>query len=265
MNALQELIQRGRFIFRGAPKRLEVFKLINGKSSTREIAIKTGRNHRSVLNDIKKLKDFELIQEKKKCDKTVKKDGCTVYEKNPLLKHISYKYYFEDVTRTPIPAKKLKKRSKAQKEREIYVPDEREILDICKEEGGEDQIYEFKSPGTSVDKITKEIAAFLHTKRGGIIFYGVENDGSIIGSDIKRQDFDQKIQNSVRNTISPPPNIRIEERKVMKVPVLLIIVPPWNRENLYQYKERFYIRKGTNTFALTSDEIQKLSRGEYIV
>ena len=39
---LQELISRGRFVFSGAPKRLEVFRLINGKRNTKEIAIKIG-------------------------------------------------------------------------------------------------------------------------------------------------------------------------------------------------------------------------------
>ena len=59
---LQELISRGRFIFSNAPKRLEVFKLINGKRSTKEIAIKLGRSLPSTLNDIRKLKDMGLVQ-----------------------------------------------------------------------------------------------------------------------------------------------------------------------------------------------------------
>lgn len=64
MPDLQELISRARFIFSGAPKRLDVFKLINGKNSTKDIAKKTGRSLSSLLQDVEKLRDLELIQEK---------------------------------------------------------------------------------------------------------------------------------------------------------------------------------------------------------
>jgi len=264
MITLQELISRGRFIFQGAPKRLEVFKLIDGKRSSKEIAIKVGRSHSSVLNDIKKIKDLELIREKIINGQTLKKNGSTVFGKNPIIRHVPYTY-FSDVVNTNILLKKEeKKREKMSRQRKVHIPNENEILDICKH--GEDQLYEFKSPGTNVEKITKEIAAFLHTKDGGIIFYGVDNDGSIIGSDIRRQDFDQRIQNSIRNTISPSPSVEIKEKKVMGHSILLIVIPPWDRKTLHQYKDRrFYIREGTNVFALKSDEIKKLTKGKYII
>lgn len=264
MITLQELISRGRFIFQGASKRLEVFKLIDGKLSTKEIAIKVGRSHSSVLNDIKKLKDMELIREKTVNGQILKKDRSTVFEKNPMVRHVPYTY-FSNVTNTAVFLKEKKKRKeKLPKPRKLHIPNENEILDICKH--GEDQLYEFKSPGVDTQKITKEIAAFLHTKDGGIIFYGIDNDGSIIGSDIKRQDFDQKIQNSIRNSISPSPTIEIKEKKVIGYPIILIVIPPWDRKTLYQYKDgRYYIRKGTNVFALKPNEIKKLARGEYII
>ena len=52
---LQELISRGRFLFSGAIKRFEIFKLINGKKSAKEIAIKVDRSFSSVLQDIEKM------------------------------------------------------------------------------------------------------------------------------------------------------------------------------------------------------------------
>ncbi|RLI19176.1 hypothetical protein DRO49_01025 [Candidatus Bathyarchaeota archaeon] len=264
MITLQELISRGRFIFQGAPKRLEIFKLIDGKRSAKEIAIKVGRSHSSVLNDIKKLKDMELIKEKIVNGKILKKDGSTVFEKNPIIRHVPYTY-FSDVANTTIFLKEEKrKKEKPPKYRRLHIPNEKMILDICKH--GEDQLYEFKSPGIDTQKITKEIAAFLHTRNGGIIFYGIDDDGSIIGSDIRRQDFDQKIQNSIRNSISPSPTIEIKEKKVIDHSIILIVIPPWDRKTLYQYNDRrYYIRKGTNVFALKPDEIKKLARGEYII
>ena len=263
---LQELIVRGRMIFDGASRRLEVFELVNGGRSTREIARKAGRGLPAVDKDIKKLRDMELIQEKKDSkENVIKKDGSIVYEKTPLIRHIPFSY-FGDVADTGKLVKKTQKgRARISKPASIHVPSENEILDICKQ--GEDQLYEFKAPGVSADKITKEIAGFLHTKGGGIILYGVEDDGSIIGADMRRQDLDQKIQNSVRNTVSPPPSIEIKERKVMGSAVLLVVVPPWDRKTIYQntLDGRYYIRRGTNIFALKPDEIKKLSQGVFVV
>jgi len=262
---LQELISRARFLLSGAPKRLEVFNLINGKRSTKEIARKTGRSHRSVLNDIKKMEDMGLIEPKKGKDgKIIKKNCCKVYDKVPPLKHVSPSY-FQDTTKTVRKRMKISKRLKVRRTQKLKIPSENEILDICRE--GESQIYEFKAPGVKIDKITKEIAAFLHTKNGGIILYGVDDDGTIIGSDMRLQDFDQRLQNSVRNTIFPPPTVEIKEVKVLNHRILVVLVPPWDKETLYEYAKdrRYYIRKGTNVFALTSEELKSLARGRYVV
>jgi hypothetical protein len=265
---LQELISLGRFIFSGAAKRLEVFRLIDGKKNTKEIAIKMGRNFEATSNDLKKLKDMGLIEQKKDNDgKIVEKDSCAVYEKVPLLRHVPLSY-FHDTSRGKIKVvKKERIYKEAGKSRlsSLAVPSENEILDICKH--GEDQIYEFKAPGIETSKVSKEVAAFLNTKVGGLIFYGVDDDGSIIGSDTRRQDFDQSLQNSIRNTISPQPNVEIKERDVLGHKVLVVVIPPWDRKNIYQYKMdgRVYIRKGTNIFVATPEELKKLGKGEYVV
>lgn len=266
MADLQELISRGRFIFSGAAKRFEVFKLINGKESTKEISRKTNRSLSAVLHDIKKLKDMELVKEKEdKNRKVIKREEAAVYEKTALIRHVSLSY-FEDIAETSrLMNRDPIKKSKSPKQTSIHLPSEKEIFDICKH--GEDQLYEFKAPGTEPSKITREIAAFLHTKSGGIIFYGIDDDGTIIGSDLTRQDFDQRIQNSTRNTISPQMNIDIKERNIMGAKVIVIAIPPWDRKTIYQYTkdQRYYIRRGTNVFALQPEEIRKLSRGEYII
>ena len=263
---LQELIVRGRMIFDGASRRLEVFELVSGRS-TKEIARKAGRGLPAVDKDLEKLRDLELILEKKDSKgNVIKKDGSIVYDKNPVIKHVPISYFGDVANTTKLVKKTVKGQGKVSKPAEtIHVPSENEILDICKQ--GEDQLYEFKAPGVSADKITKEIAGFLHTKGGGVIFYGVEDDGSIIGADMRRQDLDQKIQNSVRNTVSPPPSIDIKERKIMGSTVLLIVIPPWDRKTIYQntLDSRYYIRRGTNIFALRPDEMKKLSQGDFVV
>jgi hypothetical protein len=264
MAELQELISRGRFIFSGAPKRLDVFKLINGKKSTKDIAIKTGRSLSSVLKDFEKLRDMELIGEKvDNRGNVIKKGGATVYEKAPLVRHVSLSY-FEDVANTSKLIKQTAvSRTGTRRPSAVNVPSDKEILDISKH--GEDQLYEFKAPGVDTPKITREIAAFAHTKKGGIVFYGIDDDGIIVGSNMTRQKFDQKIHNTVQNTITPQPNIQIIERNVLGAKVIMIIISPWDRNTFYRYRDgSYYIRKGTNVFVIQPHELTKMGRGQYI-
>jgi len=261
---VQELITRGRLYFSGAPRRLEVFTLVNGKDSTKDIARKSRRSLSSVLNDLKIFKDNELIQEARESEgTTVKKDGAIVYEKNPIIKHVSLSY-FEDVAETVKLVPKMSEKRASGRLRVAHIPSETEILDICKT--GETQLYDYKAPGVDAENITREISGFLHTKNGGIVLYGVGDHGEIIGSDIRRQDFDQKVQNSIRNTVSPPPTIEVVERDVMGSKILLVLIPPWDRKTVYQNTKdgRYYIRKGTNIFAVRPDEMKRLHQGEYV-
>jgi len=263
---LQELISRGRMIFDGASKRLEVFELVNGSRSTKEIAKKAGRSLVPVDNDLRKIRDMELIQEKKDSKgNVIKMDGHTVYEKTPLIRNISMSYFGDFARTSNLVRSGPRERGGISNSARIRIPLENEILDICKQ--GEDQLYEFKAPGVSTDKMTREIAGFLHTKGGGIILYGVDDNGVIIGADMRRQDLDQKIQNSVRNTVSPAPSIEIKERNVLGSKVLLVVVHPWDRKTIYQdtMDGRYYIRRGANIFALRPEEIRKLLRGVYVV
>jgi len=124
--------------------------------------------------------------------------------------------YFIDATRIAkeeAKSKGLARRMKTQTTPSLHMPNETEILDICRD--GEDQIHEFKAAGTDVQKLTKEIAAFANTKLGGLILYGVENDGTITGTDKRRQELDQPLQNSVRNSILPSLVIDIAEKDVL--------------------------------------------------
>lgn len=265
MADLQELISRARFIFSNAPKRKEIFSLINGKRSTKEIAEKTGRSLSSVIQDIEKLRDLELVRERKNGDAIVKKSNATVFEKNPLIKHVS-PTYFEPVSKAIRTIKKaIGKNNSIRKIATIKIPSDIEILEICNNH--EDQMYEFKAPGVSSDKITREVAGLLHTKNGGIIFYGIDDLGTVIGSDIRRHDLDQRVQNSIRNTLSPQPNVQVIERNVMGSSVLLVLVPPWDKKTIYQYTkdEKYYIRKGTNVFALRPEELSLLHKGQYVI
>ena len=259
---LQELISRGRFIFSGASNRLEVFKNVS-KSTASEISKKLGRNVNSVLNDLKKLEDLELILSlKDQSGNFLKKNGGKIYIKNPLIKHIPISYFIDYVKGQKLVGKEFKNKKIKKSSLIINFPSENQILDICKD--GESQIYEFKRKGVEMQKLSKEITAFLNTKKGGLIFYGVEDDGSITGTDKSKQSFDQSIHNSIRNTISPSPSIKIKSQKILGYEILLIMISPWNKKDVYEYNGRVYIRKGTNVFEAKTEEKKKLYKGEFV-
>lgn len=46
--------------------------------------------------------------------------------------------------------------------------------------------------------------------------------------------------------------------------LIAVLVPPWNRRDIYFYEERVYVRKGTNVFVATPDEIKRLHRGQHV-
>lgn len=264
---LQELVSRARLLFDGSPKRLQVFELVNGNRSTSEIAKRTRRLLSNTLHDVERMKALELIIPKKDdSGKLVYKDNGILYRKNPLIEFIAPKYYVNypesqrKLYKQKSPAKADNRRHKVT---QLPIPTETEILDLCR--AGEDQTCEFKSQGTDVQKLTKEIAAFANTKDGGFIFYGVADDGTIHGSDVSKQKFDQPLQNSVRNSIAPSIVVRLQSVKAMGYEILVVGVPPWNRKDVYQINGVIYIRKGTNVFSAKPEEVRKLHNGEYVV
>jgi hypothetical protein len=195
----------------------------------------------------------------------VRIDNSVVYEKVPLVAYLPSSY-FSDYILGQSKAYQLTQspaRTSRQTTTTNPIPNENQILDICR--AGEDQTYEFKSQGTDVQKLTREIAAFANTRLGGLVLYGVADDGTIHGSDVTRQKLDQPLQNSVRNSISPSLVIDLKAANVTGYQIMIIAVPPWNRKDVYQLDGRVYIRKGTNVFIAKPEEVRKLHEGKYVI
>jgi hypothetical protein len=218
-----------------------------------------------VRRDLTLLRDAGLIQPRLVADtaKPVTRDGQPVYEQVPLARTISTKYFQPTAKRPEQVEVSTRESRRRAKSIELAPPTETELLEIVRH--GEDQLYEFKGPGTETGKITREVAAMLNTSKGGMILYGVDDDGTIVGTDASRQDFDQPLQNSVKNTVAPAAVVRLHSVSAMGSEVLVVIVPPWNRTDVYQYADKILIRKGTNVFAARPEEVKRLHRGEAVV
>jgi predicted HTH transcriptional regulator len=264
---LQELILRGRLVFSHAPERLKVFELVNGKRSTKEIASVSRRHINNVRRDIRIITDAGLIQPVLVEGRTLRKKGSPVFEKLPLARTLSTRY-FQATAALPRPGpanSASQPTSKRQPRRpgKLAVPTGQEVLQIARQ--GEDQLHEFKGQGTDIRKITREIAAMLNTSRGGIVFYGIDDEGGIEGSDLTRQEMDQRLQNSVKNSIAPAATVRISSVNILGSNIVAVVVPPWDRKSVYQFDEKILIRKGTNVFAAKPEELRLLHQGKPIV
>jgi hypothetical protein len=266
---LQELITRARYIMGQAPSRIEVFELVNGKRTAADIARSTKRHRNNIRRDLTILCDAGLVQPCTDSSGAVKKkDGFTLYDKIPLARTLSSKYFRPSARRpdeaaAPEQARRARRKGNAPKSKAIPLPNESEFLDICK--GGEDQTHEFKGQGTEIRKIVREIAAMLNTISGGLVLYGVDDEGTIQGSGVSRQKFDQPLQNSVKDNISPAATVSLHSVSALGSNVLVIVVPPWNREDVYQFDGRVLLRKGTNVFAAKPEEVRRLHNGDPVI
>lgn len=263
---LQELLIRGRFIFSDAPGRMEVFEHVNGRRNTQEIATELKRHVNNIRRDLNIIRDSGLIQPLLNEGKEVSRDGFPVYEKVPLARTIPIKYFKEPIKISRPDAEVLAiKAGKAEttSPKQLSVPTETDVLDIAR--NGEDQTHEFKSAGTDASKLAKEIGAMLNTRQGGMIFYGIDDDGTIVGSDVTRQELDQPLQNAIKTSISPAAVVDLQTVDVLGTPVLVIIVPPWDKKNVYQHNERILLRKGTNAMGARPEEVKSLHGGKYLV
>ena len=261
---LQELVSRGRFLFLRSPKKFELFRLVNGKFSAKELAIKTGRHESNILNDLASMEELELIMIKSDGKgKEIRKNNSVVYEKTPLTKNLRLSYFTNVIKFQKETIKKDKEVKTKRKEVDyISIPSEGQISQIINE--GEGQLYEFKRAGVDIQKLTSEIAAFSNTKKGGLIFYGVEDDGIVSGSDKRRQELDAPLTDSIKRNIDPPPKVKIYSKEYLGYGILIILTPPRNKKIVHLYRGRALIRKNTVVCEIKSSELGDLHKGKDI-
>src|SRR4029077_7750752 len=90
---LQEIISRGRFVFAGAPERLRVYGLVDGRRTAKDLAKATRRHVKNIHRDLRRLADIGLIEERIKGGETVSKDGFVLYDKTPLARTVPLSYF----------------------------------------------------------------------------------------------------------------------------------------------------------------------------
>ncbi len=120
---------------------------------------------------------------------------------------------------------------------------------------GESEKIEFKKSLAEKDEILKSIVAFTNSS-GGTILVGVNDDGKIIGIDLKKGELED-LENLINQLIEPKiyPEIQILPYKGS---LLLKIVVHEGFNKPYFYKGSCYVRKGNATRRLDRDGILEL-------
>ena len=118
---------------------------------------------------------------------------------------------------------------------------------------GENQTTEFK---TSFQKeVIESIVAFANTK-GGKVFIGVSDDGTVVGVELKQESL-QNWVNQIKTTTQPSiivdiEQITIEDKTVVKIEVNEYPVKP------ISYKNRYFVRKVNSNHLMSMIEISNM-------
>ena len=147
----------------------------------------------------------------------------------------------------------------------LFVPDNNSLEYIASKRA-ENNIYEFKGSLTNMENICREISAFSHCKFGGIIFYGIEDNGAISnGINGDKNDFDNRLRNAIKGLIAPTPDVQIIERNPKNKRIFAIVVAHWNKKAVYKFKgNSILIRRGGNVFDANDEEIKSLESGKFV-
>lgn len=129
----------------------------------------------------------------------------------------------------------------------------------------EDSTRQFKRQIDGQDHLAKEIVAFLNT-RGGRIFVGVEDDGSIAGLPAETvSSLANMISNACTQSINPPCsvltfNVPTEEG------IVVVIEVPDGADKPYQDREKqFWVKKGPDKRRVTErSELRRLFQGGHV-
>ena len=132
-----------------------------------------------------------------------------------------------------------------------------EMLEILNR--GEDSKHQFKKNITNADALAAEMIAFSNTK-GGRIFIGVDDDGSIAGltsDDLRR--LDNLISNTASQNVKPAINPFTEIVSTDTGFVLVVDIPQGLSKPYQDLKGVFWVKSGADKRKSTSrEELQRL-------
>lgn len=129
----------------------------------------------------------------------------------------------------------------------------------------EDSVRQFKRQIDSQDHLASEIVAFLNT-RGGRIFIGVDDDGTIVG--LTPEDVDalaNTVSNTCSDSVNPPCAVLTFNVSTTDGTVVVIEVPDGPDKPYQDRKKRFWLKKGADKRQVTErTELRRLFEGGHV-
>ena len=133
-------------------------------------------------------------------------------------------------------------------------------LEILIDSGEQDRV-EFKRSGSDTSAISRTICAFANdlpeNRQPGVIFVGLEDDGSCAGLDINDRLL-RGLANMRDGNILPTPTLTISQKFVRKCNVAVIVISPSSTPPV-RYQGRTWIRIGPTTRQATPEEERRLA------
>lgn len=121
--------------------------------------------------------------------------------------------------------------------------DDKQIKSIITK--GESQEIEFKESFHSSQSISKSICSLANTK-GGILIFGVSNNGDIVGINENIDSIQRKISDA-NQAITPAPLISIQTNKINKKNVVAVIIQQASDTTFHTFHGAIYVRLGSTT------------------
>lgn len=105
--------------------------------------------------------------------------------------------------------------------------------------GKETEILEFKESTAEFDKAIKAIVAMLNKSGHGTIYFGVKDNGDVIGYQIGKDTL-SNLANRIKSSIEPSVYPKIDKLEFEDKTIITVVFSGNNKP--YAYKGRFYIR-----------------------
>ncbi len=145
----------------------------------------------------------------------------------------------------------------------VYEPDDLDERLNLMRLGGESETIEFKEAFPDGDGIARAVAAFSNGD-GGTIIIGIRNGtGEVVGVAGDVAEERDRLDNIVRNRVSPPPDYKLSTHTLEGRPVIAMrVVPGDQRPYGVPVGSGIlpYVRRGANNWAAGPDEIRVIAR-----
>lgn len=131
---------------------------------------------------------------------------------------------------------------------------------------GEDSVTQFKRGPIGVAKLAMELVAFTNSE-GGVIFFGVEDDGSVCGlSKADAKSLDAEISNASNDNVRPAVYPRTEFHTIDGKLILAVIVPEGVSKPYADKTGAFWMKVGPDKRRVTArEELQRMLQASLLV